>query len=181
MSRLNAIEPTDATGKAKELLNAVKAKLGIVPNMTKVMANSPAVLEGYLGFSGALGTGLLDARTREQLALVTAQSNHCDYCLSAHTAIGKMVGLKPEEIADSRLGHSSNARTSAALKFATEVLDHKGAISVADIADVRAAGFSDGEIAEIIAHVALNVLTNYFNIATDVEIDFPKVSFANAT
>jgi alkylhydroperoxidase family enzyme len=83
MSRLNAIEPIDATGKAKELLNAVKTKLGTVPNMTKVMANSPAVLESYLGFSGALGTGLLDARTREQLALVTAQSNHCDYCLSA--------------------------------------------------------------------------------------------------
>jgi alkylhydroperoxidase family enzyme len=91
-----------------------------------------------------------------------------------------MVGLKPEEIADSRLGHSSNARTSAALKFAMKVLDYKGAINDADITDVRAAGFSDGEIAEIIAHVALNVLTNYFNLATEVEIDFPKVSFAKA-
>ncbi len=180
MSRLNAIEPSSATGKAKDLLNAVKAKLGIVPNMTKVMANSPAVLEGYLGLSGALGGGLLDAKTREQLALVTAQSNHCDYCLSAHTAIGKMVGLKPEEIAESRLGHGSNPRTTAALKFATRVLDERGAIRDADLAEVRAAGFNDGEIAEIIAHVALNILTNYFNIATDVEIDFPKVSFAKA-
>lgn len=180
MSRLNAIEPSAATGKAKELLDAVKAKLGLVPNMTKVMANSPAVLEGYLGLSGALGGGLLDAKTREQLALITAQSNRCDYCLSAHTAIGKMVGLKPEEIAESRLGHGSSQRATAALTFATKVLDHRGAISEDDIADVRAAGFSDGEIAEIIAHVALNVLTNYFNIATDVEIDFPKVSFAEA-
>jgi uncharacterized peroxidase-related enzyme len=180
MSRLNAIEPSAATGKAKELLDAVKAKLGLVPNMTKVMANSPAVLEGYLGLSGALGGGLLDAKTREQLALITAQSNRCDYCLSAHTAIGKMVGLKPEEIAESRLGHGSSQRATAALTFATKVLDHRGAISEDDIADVRAAGFSDGEIAEIIAHVALNVLTNYFNIATDVEIDFPKVSFAKA-
>jgi uncharacterized peroxidase-related enzyme len=180
MSRLNAIEPSAATGKAKDLLDAVKAKLGIVPNMTKVMANSPAVLEGYLGFSGALGAGLLDAKTREQLALITAQNNHCDYCLSAHTAIAKMVGLKPEEIAESRLGHGSSPRATAALKFATRVLDQKGAISDADLAEVRAAGFSDGEVAEIIAHVALNVLTNYFNIATDVEIDFPRVSFAKA-
>ncbi len=179
MSRLNAIEPSAATGKAKDLLDAVKAKLGIVPNMTKVMANSPAVLEGYLGLSGALGNGLLDAKTREQLALITAQSNRCDYCLSAHTAIGKMVGLKPEEIAGSRVGHGSNARATAALKFATKVLDRRGGINDTDVAEVRAAGFSDGEIAEIIAHVALNVLTNYFNIAAGVEIDFPRVSFAN--
>jgi uncharacterized peroxidase-related enzyme len=178
MSRLHTIDPATATGKTKDLLDAVKSKLGLIPNMTRVMANSPAVLEGYLGLSGALGHGLLDAQTRERLALVTAQENHCDYCLSAHTALGKMVGLTPGEVLSTRQGHGGSDRVTAALTFAKQVLDAKGSITEQDLAAVRAAGYSDGEIAEIIAHVALNVMTNYFNIATEVDIDFPKVSFA---
>jgi uncharacterized peroxidase-related enzyme len=176
MSRLQTIDPSAAQGKAKELLDAVKSKLGLVPNMTRVMANSPAVLEGYLGFSGALAKGLLSAKVREQLALLTAQQNHCDYCLSAHTAIGKMSGLTQEQILASREGDGGNAKVTAALTFAKRALDAKGQISEADLAAARAAGFSDGEIAEILAHVALNVFTNYFNVAAQVDIDFPRVS-----
>jgi uncharacterized peroxidase-related enzyme len=177
MSRLHAVDPSTATGKAKELLTAVKSKLGIVPNMARVMASSPVVLESYLGFSGALAGGLLDAKTREQIALLTAQENRCDYCLSAHTAIGKMVGLSHDQIVASREGDGSSQKTTAALTFAKRVLETKGQISEADLAAVRDAGFSEGEIAEIIAHIALNVFTNYFNVATDVDIDFPKVSY----
>ncbi len=180
MSRIKSVDPSTATGKAKELLDGVKGKLGIVPNMTKVMAASLAVLEAYLGFSGALAGGLLDARTCEQIALLTAQQNQCNYCLSAHSALGKIAGLNPDEIATSRNGIGSNAKTTAALAFAKRILDTKGQISEADLSTVRGGGFSDGEIAEIIAHVALNVFTNYFNVATDVEIDFPKVSHLNA-
>jgi uncharacterized peroxidase-related enzyme len=178
MSRLQVVDPSTATGKAKDLLDAVKAKLGLVPNMTKVMASSPEVLEAYLGFNGALAGGQLDPKIREQLALVTAQQNHCDYCLSAHTAIGKMVGLKPEQILESREGKGNNDKATAALTFAKGVLDSKGQIGESDFAAARAAGFSDGEIAEIIGHVALNVFTNYFNVATEVDIDFPKVSYS---
>lgn len=178
MSRLQPVDPSTATGKAKDLLDGVKGKLGIVPNMTKVMATSPVVLQAYLGFSGALAGGLLDAKTREQLALLISQQNHCDYCLSAHTAIGKMVGLNHDQIVASREGNGSSPKTTVALTFAKQVLDTKGQIAEADIAAARAAGFSDGEISEIIAHVALNVFTNYFNIATDVDIDFPKVSYS---
>ncbi len=177
MSRIPAIELTNATGKAKDLLTAVQNKLGRAFNMTRVMANSPAVLEGYLGLSGALGGGLLDARTREQLALFTAQENECDYCLSAHSAIGKLVGLTKEQTEASRKGHGIDDRTTAALTFTQHVLETRGGIGDSDLAAVRQAGFSDGEIAEIIAHVALNILTNYFNKATQVDIDFPKVSF----
>jgi uncharacterized peroxidase-related enzyme len=176
MSRLRTIDPATAAGKAKELLDAVKGKLGIVPNMTKVMANSPVVLESYLGFSAALSGGLLDAKTREKLALLTAQENSCDYCLSAHSAIGKMVGLNEAEIIASREGNGTDSKTTAALTFAKEVLDAKGQISESELAAARNAGLSDGEIAEIIAHVALNIFTNYFNIAAGVDIDFPKVS-----
>ena len=176
MSRLNTVDPNNATGKAKDLLDAVKGKLGIVPNMTKVMANSPAVLESYLGFSGALNGGLLDAQTREQIALAVSQDNRCDYCLSAHTAIGKMVGLTPHQALESRKGNGTTPRITAALVFAKRVGETHGQISESDLTAVRDAGFNDGEIAEIIAHVALNVFTNYFNIATEVAIDFPKVS-----
>jgi len=153
----------------------------MVPNTFKVMANAPAVLEAFLAFNGALGSGTLDPQIREQIALVTAQSNHCDYCLSAHTAIGKLVGLKEQEIIASREGRGSTARTTAALTFAKQVLDGKGRVSDENVQAVRKAGFSDGEIAEIIAHVALNVFTNYFNVATQVDIDFPIVSFAKAS
>ena len=178
MSRLQTIDPSTASGKAKTLLDGVKAKLGIVPNMTRVMVNSPAVLEAYLGFSGALSGGQLNAKIREQLALVTAQENGCNYCLSAHTAVGKLVGLKEDQILASREGNGGSDKVTAALAFAKQVLQAKGHLSETDIETVRAAGFSDGEIAEIIAHVALNVFTNYFNEATVVDIDFPKVSYS---
>ena len=152
----------------------------MVPNTFRVMANSPAVLEGFLAFNGALGAGTLDPQIREQISLLTAQSNHCDYCLSAHTAIGKLVGLKEQELVTSRDGRASTARATAALTFARQVLDGKGQVSDENVQAIRKAGFSDGEVAEIIAHVAINVFTNYFNIATQVEIDFPKVSSAKA-
>ena len=180
MSRLTAIEPKSASGKTKELLDEVNGKFGMVPNTFRVMANSPAVLEGFLAFNGALGAGMLDPQIREQIALITAQSNHCDYCLSAHTAIGKLVGLKEQEILASRDGSGSTARATAALTFARQLLDGKGQVSDEDVQAVRKGGFSDGEVAEIIAHVAINVFTNYFNIAAQVDIDFPKVSSAKA-
>ena len=181
MSRLHPVEPLTATGKGKQLLDAVQAKLGVVPNMTRVMAVSPSVLEGHIGFSGALDGGLLDAKTREELALLTAQEKHCNYCLSAHTAIRKTVGLNDDEILGSRNGNGASPKTTAALVFAKRVLDTRDGISEEDLATVRSAGFSDGGIAEVIAHVALNVFTNYFNIATDVAIDFPKVTYTEAT
>src|SRR5688572_26583086 len=104
MSRITQIDPTEATGRARELLDAVNDKLGFVPNMTRAMANAPAVLDAYLQFSGVLGKGRLPARVREQIALTIAEENGCDYCLAAHSAGGRMVGLTAEQIDDSRLG-----------------------------------------------------------------------------
>ncbi len=178
MARLKTIDPATSTGQAKELLDAVQEKLGLVPNMTKVMANSPAVLGGYLAFSGALASGTLDARLREQIALITAQQNGCEYCLSAHSLLGQMAGLNKQQLLDSRRGNDSSPRNAAALQFAKQVLDSKGRVSDQQIEDIRKAGFSDGEIAEIIAGVALNVLTNYFNTAAQVDVDFPRIPLA---
>ncbi|ADB14970.1 uncharacterized peroxidase-related enzyme [Pirellula staleyi DSM 6068] len=174
MSRIQQIAPEAATGTAKELLDAVKAKLGLVPNMTRAMANSPAALQGYLGLSGALGKGSLSAKNREQIALAVGEANQCDYCLAAHSAIGKMVGLTPDQILDSRRGTAIEPRSDAVIRFARKVVNERGLVSDADIAEVRAAGLDDGGIAEVVANVALNIFTNYFNHVAATDIDFPK-------
>jgi len=175
MTRIQAIDYEQSTGKARELLDAVKAKLGITPNMMKTMAQSPAVLEAYLNFSGALSGGKLSARLREQIALISAEINGCGYCASAHTAIGKMVGLDEDAILAARNGNAADAKTDAALKFARAVIVNRGEVSDADLQVVKDAGFSDGEVGEIVANVALNIFTNYFNEIAKTDIDFPKV------
>ncbi|MDX2030225.1 MAG: carboxymuconolactone decarboxylase family protein [Blastocatellia bacterium] len=178
MPRLNAIDPKAATGRAKELLDGVKAKIGMVPNLMRTYANSPAALEGYLNFSGALAGGLLDAKLREQIALTVADANSCEYCLSAHTAIGKMVGLNESEIVSSRQASSGDAKVDAALKFAHQIVVKRGEVFDSEVQAVREAGYTDGEIVEIVANVALNIFTNYFNHVAQTVVDFPKVRLA---
>ncbi len=173
MSRINQISPETATGKAKELLDAVKSKLGLVPNLTRALANAPAALEAYLQFSGSLGKGTLSAKNRERIALVVAQENQCDYCLAAHSTIGKMVGLTADEIRDSRKGTSTDSKSDVLVRFAQKVLETKGRVSDADLQSVREAGFDDGALAEVVGNVALNIFTNYFNHVAGTDVDFP--------
>jgi len=175
MARLHIVDPHDATGKAKTLLDTVKEKLGIVPNIARGMVNSPAVLEGYLGLSGALAGGTLPAKLRERIALAVAEANRCQYCLAAHNALGKAAGLSAEEVVQSRRAESTDAKTEAALRFVRDLAVNRGDVSDEAVASVREAGFDDGEIAELVANVALNVFTNYFNHVADTPIDFPEV------
>ncbi|MGP1309421.1 MAG: carboxymuconolactone decarboxylase family protein [Phycisphaerales bacterium] len=175
MARITTVNPESAPAAAGELLAAVKAKLGLVPNMTKVMANSPAALKGYLGFSGALGEGSLPAKVREQIAILVAEGNSCTYCLSAHTAIGKMIGLPESELAAAREGTSSDPKTLAALRFAHAVLSTTGEVTDDEVRAVLDAGWSEAQVAEIVANVALNVYTNLINKTFAVEVDFPVV------
>ncbi len=177
MSRLHiptSIEASPAT--AQPLLEAVRKQLGGVPNLFRLIASSPAALEGYLGLSGALGRGKLDARTRARLALVVAEENGCDYCLSAHTALGKLARLDDAEMTANRDAASSDPAAAAALRFAAQVVRQRGRVSDADLAAVRAAGHDDAAIVEIVLHVALNTLTNYVNTVAATEVDFPLVS-----
>lgn len=174
MARLKTIDPAAANEKATALLHAARAQLGGLPNMTRVMANAPAVLEGYLGLAGALARGVLPARLREQIALVVSEANRCDYCLSAHWAVGRRLGLSADELAAARRG-GGEAKTAAALRFALLVNNARGDVAPADLEAVRAAGYSDEEITEILAHVALNAMTNYFNKAAGVEVDYPRI------
>jgi len=169
------VDPATADGKAGEMLAAVKAKLGVVPNMTRHMARSPAVLEAYLAMNGALAGGTLGARMREQIALATAQANGCDYCLSAHSMLARHAGLDQSGISGARTGAAGDGRSAAALRFVGALLESRGQASEHDVAALRAAGFDDGAIGEIVAEVALNVFTNYFNNVTRPVIDFPVV------
>ena len=174
MSRFKAIPPESATGRAKDLLEAVNAQLGMVPNMMRAMANAPAVLDGYLSLGGALEKGRLSVRIREQLALAVGQANQCDYCVAAHSAIGTTVGLTADQIRDSRLGTAVDSRVAALIRFARELVEARGRVTDRDLAAVRAAGFDDGVIAEVVANVALSVFTNYFNQVAGTDIDFPR-------
>jgi uncharacterized peroxidase-related enzyme len=176
MSRIPQIAPESANGKAKELLGAVKAKLGLVPNITRAMANSPAVLEGYLGLSSALGKGALSAQEREQIALTVGQANSCGYCLAAHSAIGKMVGLTADQIRDSRIGSAIDPQADAIVRFARKLVDARGRVTDSDLEELRAVGLNDGAIAEVVANVALNIFTNYFNHVAETDIDFPAAA-----
>ena len=174
MSRIHQIDPETATGRAKGLLDAVKDKLGLVPNMTRAMANAPAALDGYLQLSGALGNGTLPAKAREQIALAVAQANGCDYCLAAHSSLGRMAGLTADQIRDSRLGTAVDPKADALIRFALKVVDTRGRVGDGDLDEVRGAGFDDAAIAEVVANVALHIFTNYFNRMAETDLDFPK-------
>jgi uncharacterized peroxidase-related enzyme len=173
-NRIQAIDPAAAAGKSRELMDGIQKGIGKVPNIFRGMANSPATLQAYLGFSGALKEGVLNARLRERIALAVGQENSCQYCLSAHTAIGKGAGLQDAEIEAARHGQAADAKEQAILKFALLVVKNRGNVSDAELAEVRAAGANDAEITETIANVALNLFTNYFNHVANTVVDFPE-------
>ena len=179
MTRLQALDPKVATGRSKELFDGIQAKLGMVPNMMKTMGNSPAVLEGYLNLSDALGKGSLGGKLGELLALSVAESNACNYCLSAHSFIGeKLVGIDTDTLQAAREGINADPKVAAALQFAKTLINKNGRVSSEDVEAVKAAGYTDGAVGEIVAHVALNILTNYFNNTANTDIDFPVVEAA---
>ncbi len=175
MNRIHQIDPAQATGKTKQLLDAVKGKLGLVPNLVRVLGNSPAALEGYLGLNGALTGGALPAKLREQIALAVGEINGCGYCLSAHTLLGGKAGLSRDEIISARRSTAVNDKSDAALKFARAVTLQRGHLADSDLQAARSAGLNDAEIVEVVQHVALNILTNYTNNVARTVIDFPEV------
>lgn len=180
MSRITIPSRDLAPAASQPILDAVNKQLGVVPNLFRVMALSPAALAGHAGLSGAL-TKALDLKTRERIAIATAQVNGCDYCLSAHTYLGlNLVKLTPEEIALNRKGSSSDAKAHAAVRFAAKVAQTRGKVADADIAAVKLAGFSEAQIIEIVAVVVENFLTNLINNVAQTEIDFPVFHTAEA-
>jgi uncharacterized peroxidase-related enzyme len=182
MSRIPTLATiADAPEKSRPLLDAVQKQLGVVPNMFRLIATSPQALEGYLGLSGALGHGALPAATRERIALAVAEVNGCDYCLSAHTYLGRHVAkLDDAEITANRHGASNDPKADAAVRFAVQVTRSRGHVSEADLSAVRLAGYTDAQVIEIVQHVALNTWTNYVNEVFRTDIDFPVVTARSA-
>ncbi len=180
MTRLKALSPDEVTGKTKEMFTAVNNKFGVIPNMIRTMGNSPAVLEGYLNFSGALDHGTLGAKTNKVIALAVAESNQCNYCLSIHTYLGiNLLKMDAAVLAAAREGKSNDAKTQAILTFVKTLVTKKGLVTDTDVNAVKAAGLTAGEVGEVVAQVALNTLTNYFNNTANTEIDFPLVEAEN--
>jgi uncharacterized peroxidase-related enzyme len=181
MSRLAVPARDDVPEASKPILDAVRKQLGVVPNMFRLIAQSPSALQGFTANNGAL-TKTLDVKTRERIALAVAQVNGCDYCLSAHSYyLGlNLAKISPEEVALNRKGESGDAKADAAVRFAAKVVRERGHITEADIKAVRDAGFSDGQIVEILAVTAENIFTNLLNVVAETDIDFPVVRAGNA-
>jgi uncharacterized peroxidase-related enzyme len=175
MARIQPLNRNNASAPVAATLDAVKARIGVVPNLFMTFANAPAALNGYLAFSEALTHGRLTPAQRESLALVIGQANSCQYCLSAHTLLGKGAGLSPTAIREARDGHADDPVTDALVKLAVKVVQQRGVLNDEDLAETRSAGVDDGLIVEVIAHVALNTLTNYINHIAATDIDFPVV------
>ncbi len=175
MSRLTLPRQQAIDPKAQRVLRAIRSSLGFVPNMLRSMASAPAVLLGYTQLSSTLAGGNLSAELREKIALLVAQENACEYCVAAHSTTAGAAGLSLEAILDARRGTAVGRTEQAGLDFARAVLEHKGAVADTDLADVRAAGYRDGDIAEIVANVVLTIYSNYFNKVAETEIDFRRV------
>jgi uncharacterized peroxidase-related enzyme len=175
MSYVNLVNINDTTANRQAVLEQIKGAFGVVPNMFKAVANSPAALNSMWGSFGALGGGVIDAKLGEQIAVAVANRNSCDYCLAAHTVLGQKAGASADDMSAAQAGQSSDPQTALALRFALKLVEYRGQVTQADITELRVAGFDDQHIVEIVAHVALNLFTNYVNVAFAVPVDFPKV------
>lgn len=167
---------TEATPRSRQLLDGVQQKLGMTPNLMSTMAHSSATLDAYLKLSDALSRGTLGSSVREQIALTVAQANDCQYCLSAHTAIGKMLGLSTDEIRSARRATADEPHTAAVLTLSARLVTTQGRVTNDDLAAARSAGVTDAEITEIVANTALNLFTNYFNHVAETDVDFPAAA-----
>jgi uncharacterized peroxidase-related enzyme len=175
MSRIPALDLASAQGKTATTLAAVHKQLGATPNLFRVAAQAPAVLEALVGLYGAVGQTSLGARCREAIALTVAEANGCDYCLSAHSVLGARAGLDAQDIAQARDAAARGTQAAARLRFARQLVLERGRISERALEAVREAGVSDAEILEVVAIVVLNIFTNYINLVADTDIDFPVV------
>jgi uncharacterized peroxidase-related enzyme len=180
MSRIPLATAATAPAASQPLLAQIQGAFGATPNMFRAVANSPAALASLWGSFGALGGGVLPAKLGEQIAVAVADRNACHYCLAAHTMLGKKAGATADEMTEAQAGRSADPQTAAALTFALKVVENRADVSEADVAALRAVGFSDEAIVEILAHVALNLFTNYVNVALDVPVDFPGVKLRKA-
>ncbi len=176
MSYIKPIDRNHADAAVSGTLDALKAKLGKLPNLFLTLAHTPVALNTYVQLADIAAKGKLNAKQREQIALTVGEANACDYCLAAHSTIGGLVGLKPEQIAAAREAHAENPRDDAVLKLARSIIDNRGHVPTAELDAFKAAGFSDSDVLEVLVSVVLNIFTNYANHIARTDVDFPLVA-----
>jgi uncharacterized peroxidase-related enzyme len=175
MLRLNPVPP-DQVGKELQAVLAARPGFEAIPHFLSILAQSPATALAYAQAEGALAGGRLSRRQREQIALAVAEINGSKYCLLAHSATGRNAGLTGEEIESARRAAAPDAKADRMLRFTQSLVLQRGEISDEDLGALRKAGFSDAEIIEIVANIALNIFTNYLNILGRTEVDFPALA-----
>jgi uncharacterized peroxidase-related enzyme len=180
VARVPLVDRTAATGSVRTVLDQIHGAFGATPNMFRAVANSPAALQSMWAAFGALGGGVIGAALGEQIAVAVANRNACDYCLAAHTALGRKAGVSGDDLAAAQSGESAYPRTAAVLRFALKLVNERGQVDAADVQALRDHGWSDEHIVEIVGHVALNLFTNYVNVALAVPVDFPGVKLRPA-
>ena len=180
VARVPLVDRTAATGSVRTVLDQIHGAFGATPNMFRAVANSPAALQSMWAAFGALGGGVIGAALGEQIAVAVANRNACDYCLAAHTALGRKAGVSGDALAAAQSGESADPRTAAVLRFALQLVNQRGQVDAADVQALRDQGLSDEHIVEVVAHVALNLFTNYVNVALAVPVDFPGVKLRPA-
>jgi uncharacterized peroxidase-related enzyme len=180
MNRIPLIDRAATTPDRQAVLDQIHGAFGTVPAMFRVVANSPAALKSMWGAFGALGGGVISPKLGEQIAVAVADRNGCEYCLAAHTALGRKAGASADDLRHAQTGESSDPKTQAALRFALKLVNERGQVSEADVQAMRTAGFSEEETVEVLAHVALNLFTNYVNVAFNTPVDFPVVALRRA-
>ncbi len=173
MPRLNVVAVEQANGRVRELFDGLKKTLGVVPNIYQGVANSPAALDILLGMGARLREGRLTGAETEAIKLVVAQTYGCNYCLAAHTMVGKKAGLTEEETIAIRRGTVGQPRLSALVRFVNNVVQPASRISNEDLQAIRSAGFNDGQITEILMVLAQTVFTTLFNRVNETVVDFP--------
>ncbi len=180
VARVPLVDRTAATGSVRTVLDQIHGAFGATPNMFRAVANSPVALQSMWAAFGALGGGVIGAALGEQIAVAVANRNACDYCLAAHTALGRKAGVSGDDLAAAQSGESADPRTAAVLRFALKLVNERGQVDATDVQALRDHGWSDEHIVEIVAHVALNLFTNYVNVAFAVPVDFPGVKLRPA-
>ena len=180
VARVPLVDRTAATGSVRTVLDQIHGAFGATPNMFRAVANSPAALQSMWAAFGALGGGVIGVALGEQIAVAVANRNACDYCLAAHTALGRKAGVSGDDLAAAQSGESADPRTAAVLRFALKLVNERGQVDATDVQALRDHGWSDEHIVEIVGHVALNLFTNYVNVALAVPVDFPGVKLRPA-
>lgn len=180
MPHVHLVDRESSTGPVKDQLDQIHATFGTVPAMFRAVANSSAALTSMWTAFGAFGGGALGSALGEQIAVAVADRNACEYCLAAHTALGRKAGVTREAMAAAQGGESDDPRTAALLTFALRLVEERGHLTADDVQAVRDQGFDDEQIVETIAQVALNLFTNYVNVALAVPVDFPRVGLQRA-